>query len=554
MSDRACYIQRSDLGDRLVSLRLVGGMLDESWSPPEGDAFEHASGAVQWIGDTLADRSGSGGLGLICVDTCGGVCGWLRPPGDDPRVIETIIRRSDGRVLTGTDAVAESDEDDFFQPTSEQSLLPDVSTPGSAGVQVLADPASDRSKGSATGSIRDRLTRKGGPQNAPADPSRRVAAIALRDAQVRLILDELDRRGIEVGSVISLWHAIAEAWDPAGPLGVRKKSDGENGAIVAESGLLTAIVLIDPAGRLVWVWSEGGDTVAAGALRLPGSGAQASPEPPDASRLVADWLGWSVQMGRGPDRVLVIVHEDEPASPTALSPAAFGSAIGKRWAGASVDVAVFKDPIGETVRRLADRRSEVTSPPGDPRRSLVDLSNRPGRAHRRLHLWSGAAMLVLALALGLYANKLSGAASEHRRIATEHRRQSTEVYREHLAEPASGALAVQRMREHVEQVRRRVTAPSGLPPTMPVMSEFDALALLLGMYGPQGLEVRNLQITQISGSMTVLVNDLAMFDEFRQALRQMGGSRMNWSFATPTQQGEKVSLSITGRWPDGGSQ
>ncbi|TVR99872.1 MAG: hypothetical protein EA423_12020 [Phycisphaerales bacterium] len=547
MSERACYIQRSDLGDRLESVRLVGGMLDESWTPPEGDAFEHASGAADWIADVLSDRSG--GLGLLCVDTCGGVCAWLRPPGDDPGVTETLIRRSDGRVLLGADAAPEGDEDDFFQPTSEKSLLPDVSTPGGAGVQVLADPAAKRQA-----SFRERLTRKGKGEAQPADPSRRVAAIALRDAQVRLILDDLDRRGIEVGSVISLWHALAEAWDPAGPLGVRKKAEEDNGAVVAESSVMTAIVLIDPAGRLVWVWSEKGDTVAAGSVRLGGPGPQAMPEASDTSRLVADWLSWSVQLGRGPGRVLVIVHEEEPASASALSPAAFGSALGQRWTGTSVDVAVFKDPIGETVRRLADRRAEITSPANDPRRSLVELANRPGRAHRRLYLWAGAAMGALAVALGLYAQKLNSASADHRRIASEHRRQSMEVYREHLAEPASGALAVMRLREQVEQARRRVTAPSGLPPTMPVMAEFDALALLLGMYGPEGLEVRNIQITQIGGSMTVLVNDLPMFDEFRQAMRGMGGSTMNWSFATPTQQGEKVSLSITGRWPEAGSQ
>ena len=546
MSERACYIQRSDLGDRLESVRLVGGLLDESWTPPEGDAFEHASGAADWITDVLSDRSG--GLGLLCVDTCGGVCAWLRPPGDDPGVTETLIRRSDGRVLLGADAAPEGDEDDFFQPTSEKSLLPDVSTPGGAGVQVLADPAAKRQA-----SFRERLTRKGKGEAQPADPSRRVAAIALRDAQVRLILDELDRRGIEVGSVISLWHALAEAWDPAGPLGVRKQPEDEK-AVVAESSVMTAIVLIDPAGRLVWVWSEKGDTVAAGSVRLGGPGPQAMPEASDTSRLVADWLSWSVQLGRGPGRVLVIVHEHEPASASALSPAAFGSALGQRWTGTSVDVAVFKDPIGETVRRLADRRAEITSPANDPRRSLVELANRPGKAHRRLYLWAGAAMGALAVALGLYAQKLNSASADHRRIASDHRRQSMEVYREHLAEPASGALAVMRLREQVEQARRRVTAPSGLPPTMPVMAEFDALALLLGMYGPEGLEVRNIQITQIGGSMTVLVNDLPMFDEFRQAMRGMGGSTMNWSFATPTQQGEKVSLSITGRWPDGGSQ
>ncbi|MCC5786782.1 MAG: hypothetical protein JJU33_08795 [Phycisphaerales bacterium] len=547
MSERACYIQRSDLGDRLESVRLVGGLLDESWTPPEGDAFEHASGAADWIADVLSDRSG--GLGLLCVDTCGGVCAWLRPPGDDPGVTETLIRRSDGRVLLGADAAPEGDEDDFFQPTSEKSLLPDVSTPGGAGVQVLADPAAKRQA-----SFRERLSRKGKGEAQPADPSRRVAAIALRDAQVRLILDQLDRRGIEVGSVISLWHALAEAWDPAGPLGVRKKAEEDNGAVVAESSVMTAIVLIDPAGRLVWVWSEKGDTVAAGSVRLGGSGPQAMPEASDTSRLVADWLSWSVQLGRGPGRVLVIVHEEEPASESALSPAAFGSALGQRWTGTSVDVAVFKDPIGETVRRLADRRSEITSPANDPRRSLVELANRPGKAHRRLYLWAGAAMGALAVALGLYAQKLNSASGDHRRIASEHRRQSMEVYREHLAEPASGALAVMRLREQVEQARRRVTAPSGLPPTMPVMAEFDALAFLLGMYGPEGLEVRNIQITQIGGSMTVLVNDLPMFDEFRQAMRGMGGSTMNWSFATPTQQGEKVSLSITGRWPEAGSQ
>lgn len=549
MSERACYIQRSDLGDRLESVRLVGGLLDESWTPPAGDAFEHASGAADWIAETLADRSGSGGLGLLCVDTCGGVCGWLRPPGDDPRVTETLIRRSDGRVLIGSDAVAEAEDDDFFQPASEQSILPDVSTPGGAGVQVLADPSA--SKGQA--SILDRFGRKGKGDSQPADPSRRVAAIALRDAQVRLILDQLDRRGIEVGSVISLWHALAEAWDPAGPLGVRKKADEDNGAVVAESSVMTAIVLIDPAGRLVWVWSEKGDTVAAGSVRLGGPGAQAMPEAADASRLITDWLSWSVQLGRGPGRVLVIVHEETPASDSALTPAAFGSALGQRWTGASVDVAVFKDPIGETVRRLADRRAEITSPAADPRRSLVELANRPGKAHRRLYLWAGAAMGALAIVLGIYAQKLNAASADHRRIASEHRRQTMEIYREHSPEPASGALAVMRLREQADQARRRVTAPSGLPPTMPVMAEFDALALLLGMYGPDGLEVRSIQITQIGGSMTVLVNDLPMFDEFRQAMRGMGGSTMNWSFATPTQQGEKVSLSITGRWPEAGS-
>src|SRR5207244_1332465 len=52
---------------------------------------------------------------------------------------------------------------------------------------------------------------------------RRYAVGAVEVAVVRVLLDELDARGVEVGRVVTLWHAMAAAWDRAEPASVSRR-------------------------------------------------------------------------------------------------------------------------------------------------------------------------------------------------------------------------------------------------------------------------------------------------------------------------------------------
>ena len=205
------------------------------------------------------------------------------------------------------------------------------------------------------------------------------AVIGVRDPLIRLWLDAMDQRGLHPECVMTLWHALAHAWqDP-----------------VAET---VATVLVTDQHRLIWAWHSGADLIAAGVATTGAAHDEqtdsVSPATHAASRVSLDWLTWAAQSGRAPEHIQVIGHNAE----------AIGEALAKSWGQASWGAQPTDDPIAETLRRAAAQPSIST--PGDGRRRLSRLESRPTRATRRQYQVIGAALLLGAIACISLAGRL----------------------------------------------------------------------------------------------------------------------------------------------------
>lgn len=555
MSAPVCYLERSDRGDRLVGVRLVGHRLDEHWvAPSVDDALGTPGEAARWVAAALADRS-ERHLALVCVDPDGALCSWLSPPSTDHRVVESLVRRSGGQTLLGGEGSGSSFADDGTG--SSATIAPEIDQPGSGAVQVLTPPKQGRP------------ARSKGEQQTDANDRQRLTVLAMRDAPVRLFLDALDDAGVRVGAVDTIWQALAAAWDPAGAVEAGRSTAlhqtlAQTDAIVGESDLVTAIVLIDPAGRLVWVWSSRGVPSACGSMRLErdrqGEAQTAVVRPADVGRLTNEWLAWAAQLGDPPARIVCLVPSsdaadtqtgDARADDTILDPAALGRALGEAWADASVSMAVMDDPIGETLERLSPLRVEAISPPDDPSRALVELSNRPGRAHRAMYRWTALALVLTGVVLMIAAWRLFDHASATGLIAMDAKAQAREIYRGHISQPMPVSRAVLAMRQMVVDEQLASSAPSDLERAMPVLDELSNLLWTVSYYGTQGLDLIEITIDRLSVRLTVEVPTTEMYEDFEGSLEAGVSHVGSWnSRLTQIGSGEetRLRLSFTGTW------
>jgi hypothetical protein len=373
-----CSIQRSDRGDRLVSVRLLGVGCDELWvAPAEATPVGAAQDAAVW----LRERLGKGGsLRMLCADVDGAACSWLTVPDADPRVVLAAMRHSED---DGWDAPGESPD-----PLGAWQ----AAATGEADAQALAPTR--------TAPAITLLPQRGSKGALP----QRLSVIAMRDAVVKVCLDALDDQRVGVGLVTSIWHALATAWDAGGPAGrdaTHASGDGGHD-IAAMDSPATAVVLLDPLGRLVWSWSQSGNLLAAGSIRLyaselGGGATSLHVSRQDVARLATDWLSWTAQLGMAPRRVLCLTPETDPGE---LDPAGLARALSEAMPDASVDLATMPDPVGATLARLVDLPPSVLPRPSEPRSSLVALSHRRGRAHKALYRWSSLALIAMAVGSG----------------------------------------------------------------------------------------------------------------------------------------------------------
>lgn len=410
-----CYLERSGPGGAISRVRLVGPELDRTWTAPSsesGSGSGAATGmngaaslvspvhslraAAAWVAEELGRVRE---LAAICVDPAGGVCGWLSTPSTSPEIVIAALQQAqNSNMIPG---VAEAPAGSGFSLLGDGPLGPGSDRSIEALAPIDAKPASP---------LLARFSRNG--QKSATVGKRRLAILSIPDAAARVFIDELDKLKIEVHSVMSLWHAAAASWDPGRPANSsrRGKSD-ENGAdqpnsaeVVASSSPPTAVLLIEPSGRVVWTWSIGGDLVAAGSMRarvhprglppvttgasgaplpagpLPGDPQSVAPldlegappaarrigestiiEPPplpviqygepEIGRLVMDWLSWSAQLGISPERIICLGPETTPGRDASLA-ATLSESLARAWPGATADVAVYDDPVGATLNRL----------------------------------------------------------------------------------------------------------------------------------------------------------------------------------------------------------
>jgi hypothetical protein len=462
-----CYIERGGGGAVIRRLRLVGAGVVRQWTAPErslapdeaGPGVAAARAGARWIAEALSSV-GVRRLAGVCVDADGAVCAWLSAPSPDPSVVQATIAQSAAESDGSGAGVGAARLLAMSAPDGAAGLAGDTS------VQALAtiDPNDEAAAPRRALSLRR-------PAAATPGAKHRYAVLAVPDAPVRVLLDELDALGVEVACALSLWHALASAWDAG--------AGSRSSRVVASDAPPAAVLMVDPAGSLVWAWTREGELVAGGAMRLAtrarglerdaaGNSSAASdglitaqqaaaaknPSPPadaptpmgpgedvalidftpaDAGRLTMDWLAWSAQLGHCPRRVVCLSVPTLTGGPDAGSggPEALARNLARVWPNATIDGAVHQDPVGATLARLAGLGAQGDDPapaPADasalpveqrPRAVLTGLSSRPGRADRRLYQWVAAALAAGALVVGALGWKVQQSSDDARAAAAD---------------------------------------------------------------------------------------------------------------------------------------
>lgn len=535
MSVRAGYVRRGERGTVLKGLRLVGSRSDAAWPAPEGPPGAVFDAAARWIKDELAGTRTPDHLAALCLDADGGVFSWINSPSRDPAVVAAVARQADmdRSALGGGGA---SSPLDYFAPDQSESLI-----------QPLAPSLNGHAKGL-------RLPRRRAGRANPAQESHRLALLAQLDTPARLLIDALDRAGVGVESVLSIWHAMVRAWDP----GSRPATPGASERAVMDAAPpAIAVVLMDPDSRLVWAWGRAGGLLAGGAIRVRRGGDEAgwNADADDASRLVNDWLAWAAQLGEAPARVVCIVPPGEEESPAI---AEFGRALAAGWTGASVDLVVNADPLGATLARLADVLEGAPAPvhtDASPDRVLVNLAMRRGRQHRALYLWSAAALVLAGATLAGWGYSVRRRAATISRAAAAGETAWRDKVKDlapdlSLVRPGQDPLAI--LKSELDAREKRLRRPEKADPAMPVMQELETLSFILG--NPDyTLEALSLDSRGLS-KLQVVVPDIAQAEALLDALRSIAGSHMGeWRAKyqpRPDSSGgpSRVLADFTGTW------
>lgn len=464
MTVAVCFIRRTADGLALTGARWVDLRGEQSTThTPAAKAVDDPRGGIahlaQWI-ITQCQASPGNPEVLLVLDSDGSSCGWLTASGREPELVSAAVR----------DVLAESDEDSPASLDWMGTWVGD-SEPGAAvSVQALTNVAT--TKGQANDDGKADVARKSRHRLALlAVPDVSVRLLLDRIDQdsggaVRV------RRTITLWHAMA--QVQGAAGKPGPSRTPQLKVDDRIVADIAptETHPRATIIIDDHAdgpagsdgaggagGQLLWTWSapgaEGGGLLCAGTLLLreaidrptptsrattglrlsSGTDDDADEQPSatsarvvsvsraDLGRLTAEWLGWSMQLGVAPGHVTIAgpstvtcvgLPDDLPAT---SGVGAVGSAIARAWPGCRAEATMQEDPIGAVLRRLVDIENDGgTLPAGpmavDPRASVTDLSTRPGRATRALHLWGALAMFAGAAGIGVLGMRLNRSAGD----------------------------------------------------------------------------------------------------------------------------------------------
>lgn len=551
MSVRLAYLEREGRGVVLRQVRLAGQGIDERFpapgSPPPTPGERGIEEACRWVASALASSRASGRLEWVILDSDGAVCSWIASASSEPAYVRSLVRF--GPAREGDDLpLAAGSPLAFFAPDEGDSSIDALPSPDDMGgpATALGDAPGSRS-----------LWRRRAPQPAPAEGVPKRGIIAGGDLAARVVVDCLDAHKVSVASCVSLWHALAQAWDPSGPLapGAGQRAPGTD---VGQDAPTTGVVLVDPAhaagARLVWSWSVAGRLIAGGSQRLrSGKSPEGSPlatiAQPDAARLVSDWLAWSAQIGASPQRIVCVVPEDSSGSLPE-----FARALGAGWNGVSVDVLATPDPIGTTLQRLAaglERTPEGGV--GTEHATLRALSTRPGRAHRGMHLWFAALLAGCAGVAGFVAYRVRETTASVRLVADQWQAKAKEqvdprAFESKLRRPADT------LKELITQKERLLTLPPDIKPARPILREFETMSLVAcsGDY-----EIVRFDISNSLANLVVRARSLKAGEDLAIALQAISGSSIG-SWEPPEQSRRDASpeypyqWTYRGRWKDAG--
>ncbi|MFT5425042.1 MAG: hypothetical protein ACI89L_002849 [Phycisphaerales bacterium] len=540
MPSRVAYLMRDDRGGRLCAVRLITERSDDEWSGERFGAREAvpaAEDAAGWLAnrcESFKTRS----IETLCVDPDGAACSWLSVTSTDATALRNQIE---------SHGVADTDDDGFGEDhgfESHSGRFPDM--PGELAVEALPMTLATGGK--------------------PAAVAARLPVLAVPDATVRLLLDALDRRGVRVESVCSLWHAAAMVWDPASPMadhGIRARAD----RVVASDHPVTAVVLIDPLGeRLVWSWASGGNLVAAGSMRVRTAvdrdvqrlgldtvgeiDRRAVLTDAEIGRLTQDWLSWSAQIGVAPSRV-VCVGSPAAIGDDGMSPPRVGEAIAARWPETSVDIIDEPDAVGATLHRFAGNQEAGEPEHASPHTQLVSLTRRPGSTHRSLYRWAGVSMVVAGLGLAWIAWNLYGRAGQYADQRAGNDARISEILGGVDSTLVGQAFPQRQLETKVAALRQRLAPTDTQAPPPPVLETFDTLSLVLGTPGLQLVEM-SLSTRAVSLKINTPGRDLQTAETLAASLDSIEGLPINWAtpgYAQQTVRGEdSIRATYSGNW------
>lgn len=507
-------------------IRLVGQRSDEVFDlPSSGSDDIDVSAAALWLAEHLPkDSPRDRALDVLCLDADGLTCAWVNTPSADESVVRAM-------ALAGSGGEDGNEGGASVLRVYAANPLDSSMQPLGASLPAGKEATGKNAKGKgATQSVR-----------------RRMGILAGSDIAGRLLIDALDARGLGVGAACSWWHAIARAWDPAAG-----SSPDEAAATIT-----TGIVIVDPgtSPRLHWAWSRHGELLAGGSSRVAG-GHEGAPKlhDADAARMTADWLAWAAQLGISPSRVIVVVPEPDASG---IAGSDFGAAIGRAWPGAAIDLAINNDPIGATLTRIAaaiDAEREAGKEPTEHIASagtggLAALSARPGRQHRRLHLWAAGAIAALAGALGVAAYRVGEQASATRGQATAAEKSWRDEFQSLKAPtPPVPGLELDYLASEISKREKELLPPEAGEATMPVREELETISLVVGL---EDVELGEVSLSPTLGAKVVVtVADLARGEDLFDALSRVGGSALGtWQRRfDPVPNSSKVRCTFDAKW------
>jgi hypothetical protein len=527
LSERCCLIERDERGDRIRAVRLIGQHADALWTAPrvEGryadDAGDDADAAAEWITERLAVDGDK--LGLLIVDTSGAQCAWVHAAAAEANAVRTAFSRG------GEVAEDEFDPDVGLEDEAPESgTLGSRPTPMEASIEPLG-PAHE----SATGV--------------------RVGVLVSPDAVVRLLIDALDRRGVDFTGVTSLWHALGWAASPHAETSASSR-------VVADSPTVSCGVLVQSDARLVWSWCREGAVLAAGSQRLGVHDDGPIVTRADVARLINDWVAWSAQLGIAPDRVLLVscplAWEGVTGDPETMTAPGVASALAELWPEAVMDVQTPDDALVEVVRQSLGSQHDSL----DAGHALSVLARRPGRGMRRVYQLVAIALAAAGLALAAlgyrWQAKVEGVRADAAEIRQEYMAEIAAI-EEMLGRPgviANDLVPMLALRREVDQATRASQITRA--PARPVMRELESLSFLLGELGDR-VDLQKLEISSVGGfTVQMVTEDVAIVGDINRLLNDLdlNSGPLRWT-VNQTAQGSRYTVRMGGIWQrQGGAQ
>lgn len=565
MSVRVVYLERASRGVLIKSVRMVGETADTSWPVLDVDAMGETESieavdpqaAAGWIRDQLSQTRTATGVSILCLDLAASSMSCIASPSADPAVVDVIARfggslsggGGGGGGLSGSGSGGLDSAESLRGNSAVEYFAQD---PLDSTVQAI-DPETNeatkpqRAKVEVKGLLsRLKTGKKDNPQATTSAANERFPIIAMTDVPARLLIDRLDEIGITVETTVSFWHACAMAWDPAWSPTATTEEQTQGGDplhVSAESSRasVTATIVVDPKGRLIWSWSRAAKLLVGGSMRLRIStpvlaGLEGEPisDDPDAvphvqfgrdevTRLATEWLSWAAHLGCIPSRIVCVVPGDDPGMVSE-----FGSLLTKTWPGAMLDAAMVPDPILATLRRLAERLEQTPKSLNtiNSNNSLVSLSTRSGREHRKLYVWIALAIAAVGTLVILATMKMQRSTLEIKARAAGISEDAMNIAKDFFPEARvlPGVSLVESTTQEVARLRNSAEPAKRADPPIPILQELETLSMVVG--NPQyAVELIKLEASVNANlDLHIVAETNADADAMKEALNSISGS------------------------------